>query len=332
MDSEPISRRGSIARERRTSLALERTRSQSIAPDATKSNGPGSPVGGDGISFPVQLTFNSGDAIGVQRAFHNSDAELAKAKGIQHASHTVVALEPTISMNFDSPAHIAIFKKGFDRSLKEKVEVLATVPNYTQCTRDCLVEMAKFTRRVWHPPGELLIRQGDKAQDIYYIVAGMVQVVKDMNTSNEKVLNVIGPGSCFGDWGVVNNKLRGASCVTSCDTELLLINDFNFKATVDQALLLELVESATEVDALNKSTTDHSEKSIDVEMRRVQKEKAAKTAASGQKTVSSFQLISRKDKKEAGMRISRDTESEDRQTLPTVHEMEHRGNKISAGL
>ena len=31
------------------------------------------------------------------------------------------------------------------------------------------------------------------------------------------MLNIVGPGSCLGDWGVVNNKPRGATCVTETD-------------------------------------------------------------------------------------------------------------------
>jgi CRP-like cAMP-binding protein len=171
----------------------------------------------------VQLAFASGDSIGVQRAFHNADTALVKERGIQYASHTVVVLEDVTAMVFDRPEHIAILQKGFARALQEKVAVLCTVPNYTQCSRDCLVEMAKFTGRRWSPPGEILIRQGDAAKEIYYIMSGSVRVVLNMDTASENVLNVIGPGSCFGDWGVVNCKPRGATCVTTSDVELLVI-------------------------------------------------------------------------------------------------------------
>ena len=41
-------------------------------------------------------------------------------------------------------------------------------------------------------------------------------------------------------------------------SEFLLINDFNFNATVDQALLLELAELANEDEAIANSITDES--------------------------------------------------------------------------
>jgi CRP/FNR family cyclic AMP-dependent transcriptional regulator len=69
-----------------------------------------------------------------------------------------------------------------------------------------------------------LIRQGEKAKGIYYIMSGTVRVVLSMDAASEKVLNVIGRGSCFGDWGVVNCKPRGASRITTSDVELLVID------------------------------------------------------------------------------------------------------------
>jgi CRP-like cAMP-binding protein len=291
-------------------------RSMSIVPeDGSNQVEPeaGDPLRSSNVtSFPVQLTFTPGDAIGVQRAFHNNHAAinyagLSEEEGLRRATHTVVVLEDTIAMVFEKAEHIAMFKRGFDRSLIEKVKVLRSVPNYTQCTRDCLVEMAKFTRRVWHPPGEVLIQQGDEAHEIYYIVTGTVRIVANIGTAKEQLLNVIGPGSCFGDWGVVNRKPRGATCLTSTDAEVLLINAFNFKATVDQvrditrfvegggirtfhvytrvqALLLELGETTTEVAALGKSS-----KNVAGRPHEQKQELVVDT-----KTKDSFKLISRR--------------------------------------
>ena len=188
----------------------------------------------DGVSFPVQLRFGSTDAIGVKRSFHNADIMEHNKGVLQYASHTVVALEDCIAMTFRDLSHLKIFKRGFDRSQVKKVELLTTVPNYAHCSRECLHEMATFTRRVWHPSRAVLISQGSQSLEIYYIVTGSVRVVLNFGAADEKVLNIIGPGSCFGDWGVVNNKPRGATCITETDSELLLINDFNFKATADQ--------------------------------------------------------------------------------------------------
>ena len=171
------------------------------------------------------------------------------------------------------------------------------------------------------------------------------------DTAIEKVLNVIGPGSCFGDWGVVNCKPSGASYITTSDAELLVIDpprdraprnlsqiflglqitflrpdsreqvtdDFNFKATVDQSLLMELAELTIEDEALLESSIDRGGKTIDAEMRKRQHERSVKLAKE-QKMLNSFRLISRGEKREAGTRISRDFPSESGAELATVHE------------
>ena len=40
--------------------------------------------------------------------------------------------------------------------------------------------------------------------------------------------------------GVVNDQLRGASCVAETDCELLLMHEFDWRATADQALVAAL--------------------------------------------------------------------------------------------
>eukprot|EP01043_Picozoa_sp_COSAG02_P092373 COSAG02_NODE_28996_length_578_cov_0.626305_2_plen_109_part_01 len=54
----------------------------------------------------VQMRLESGDAIGTQRAIHNSDARLVVQEGFRDASHTVVALEETHCMVIVLPQHI----------------------------------------------------------------------------------------------------------------------------------------------------------------------------------------------------------------------------------
>ena len=68
----------------------------------------------------------------------------------------------------------------------------------------------------------------------------------------EKLVNVVGPGTCFGDWGVVTAAIRTASlvCVTAC--ELLVIKGHHFNTTVDPTLLNHLRSQATSGKAFIK--------------------------------------------------------------------------------
>ena len=54
-----------------------------------------------------------------------------------------------------------------------------------------------------------------------------------------KLLNVLQAGACFGDWGVVNNEPRAASCIAegSVPVELLSINACECNHTQSQAVI-----------------------------------------------------------------------------------------------
>eukprot|EP01051_Picozoa_sp_SAG22_P006504 SAG22_NODE_428_length_10591_cov_8.858178_7_plen_205_part_00 len=64
--------------------------------------------------------------------------------------------------------------------------------------------------------------------------------------TERRVLNVCGTGTCFGDWGVVNNKRRVASCIAATDCELLVMHEFDFRATSDPTLFAALSGVGTE--------------------------------------------------------------------------------------
>lgn len=70
------------------------------------------------------------------------------------------------------------------------------------------------------------------------------------------MLNVVGDGTCFGDWGVVNNKPRGATMVTMVSSEILEMSAMAYKATVDRSVLAKLREKTAEVAKLVETSGD----------------------------------------------------------------------------
>ena len=99
-------------------------------------------------------------------------------------------------------------------------------------------------------------------------------------------------------------------------SEFLLINDFNFNATVDQALLLELAELATEDEAIAISTTDESGQMSPSQKKRNERNKK-KAKGGGEKNPpgqsENWKIITRQDKRVAlSMLLSVDEEDEER--------------------
>ena len=54
----------------------------------------------------MQVCFEQGDDFGCDRAFHNVDLAATKTTGYRVVSHTVQAMEPTVSVNIFDEFHV----------------------------------------------------------------------------------------------------------------------------------------------------------------------------------------------------------------------------------
>ena len=98
----------------------------------------------------------------------------------------------------------------------------------------------------------------------------------------------------MGDWGVVNDQPRLASCVAVGDVEVLSIGKFNFTATVDQLLLARLLQKTEE------ATKDDEEKSQSTGVAaRKNALRAPSPVKREEELVMKFELISRREMRRA---------------------------------
>jgi CRP-like cAMP-binding protein len=186
------SRRGSIA-VRRDSFAVAPARRNSLAVGSSAN------LPKDGTLFPIQMVFEEGDALGVQRAIHNNTPELVQKQGYLFADHTVMALSEVTTMTFTKPEHIEMIARAYHTNLEEKVKLLSKVPSYAQYPQGSLRSMAKFCRRLWYKSGECVVNQGDEAEHVLYISAGQCRIVKDLGAPEERTLCVLRRAACMGD-------------------------------------------------------------------------------------------------------------------------------------
>jgi serine/threonine protein kinase len=68
--------------------------------------------------------------------------------------------------------------------------------------------------------GSTLMREGEHGKDFCMLIAGEVKVTK-----NKKLLNVLGPGECFGEMAYLSDssKLRGASVTANGESQIVRI-------------------------------------------------------------------------------------------------------------
>jgi CRP-like cAMP-binding protein len=74
---------------------------------------------------------------------------------------------------------------------------------------------------------EQLFAEGDSSDFIYFIDSGKVSIYIDKFNSKEE-LQLLGPGTCFGEMAVFNNHTRTASAVTTEETTLNILSSESF--------------------------------------------------------------------------------------------------------
>jgi serine/threonine protein kinase len=150
--------------------------------------------------IPTQL-----DAI-VQRALQKDTA--ARYQSWEELSRDLVA----VFGNLQKP------EKNIPDS--EKFNVLRQITFFKNFADVELWEVLRIT--TWHkfPPNHVVIKEGDVGKSFFTIAAGEVKVTKQ-----EKLLNVLRAGDCFGEMAYLGKKQfqRSASVISSTDVTLIEI-------------------------------------------------------------------------------------------------------------
>lgn len=76
--------------------------------------------------------------------------------------------------------------------------------------------------------GDIVFHKGDVSENIYVVLEGRLKIQNESKDGKTLVLDMLGPGSSFGEIGLIENKPRIAQavCITYC--KLLITNRSNF--------------------------------------------------------------------------------------------------------
>ncbi len=81
------------------------------------------------------------------------------------------------------------------------------------------------------PGGEMIVREGDRADSLYLILSGKVKVYLGEQGEKEMLLDVKGPGQYFGEM-MLDDKPRSASVISLQPSKLAEISGADFKAVL----------------------------------------------------------------------------------------------------
>lgn len=79
-----------------------------------------------------------------------------------------------------------------------------------------------------HAAGEVIVREGERGDRMYFVQAGRVRVVKAAPGEPEVQLAEFGPGDFFGEMSLVESVVRSASVVATEPTRVCTLRGVDF--------------------------------------------------------------------------------------------------------
>lgn len=108
------------------------------------------------------------------------------------------------------------------------VDRLTAVEPLRGCSRSQLKQVARLAERVQVAAGEVLAREGRIGREFFLILSGTVTV-----TQEGRRVNMLGPGSFFGELAAMNPGPRNATVTAASEVEVLIIGPREFAAMAD---------------------------------------------------------------------------------------------------
>lgn len=126
-----------------------------------------------------------------------------------------------------------------------KVQRLARVPLFAQCSKRELGEIASVADELAMPAGRTLMREGDRGRELVVVLEGDVEIRR-----NGRRIPVRGDGNVFGEAALLTGAPRNATVTTASQATVLVITDRAFDKllrdvpTIQRKLLASLAERA----------------------------------------------------------------------------------------
>jgi putative ABC transport system ATP-binding protein len=151
---------------------------------------------------------------------------VAIARALVHEPPLIVADEPTAHLD-----HIQV--EGILRLLRDlaapgRIVVVSTHDDRVTQLADRVVEMAPHFSDADRQPeevklaaGEILFRQGERGELIYYIESGLLEVYRELADGGTEALAQVEAGNYVGELGPILNLPRSASVRAVADSVLI---------------------------------------------------------------------------------------------------------------
>ncbi|HEU4536869.1 MAG TPA: cyclic nucleotide-binding domain-containing protein, partial [Polyangiaceae bacterium] len=109
------------------------------------------------------------------------------------------------------------------RRLALKRELLLRMPLFARLSERELLRVMQIADVRTAAPGEAVIREGDRGEELYIVLEGRLRV-----TRGGVLLNAFGPGDHVGEMALIRNSTRSATVTSEGDSELIVVRRRDF--------------------------------------------------------------------------------------------------------
>ena len=149
------------------------------------------------------------------------------------------------TMRYNIGQGIVIYHKRSD-SLETDMTILpfSRIPLFASLSADNRRELEQSMRRISLYPGEILCHEGERGDAFYIVLQGEVEIIKAIDTAEERRIRVLGPGKFLGEIALLDPEgLRTATVRAQTESSVACLTSTELDALMQRrpALVLEIV-------------------------------------------------------------------------------------------
>lgn len=138
----------------------------------------------------------------------------------------------------------------------DEADFLAQVSVFSHMKRKDVQRIAKRARYQDFQAGELIIKEGDRDGQLFVIVTGEVEVIKNLGQGNQWRLQTLGSRGYFGEMALIGEWIRTASVVATRETRVLALGYLDLREEIERypAIAIELLQMLSRrIQAIEKN-------------------------------------------------------------------------------
>lgn len=108
----------------------------------------------------------------------------------------------------------------------DKHTVLDAIP--TRLNAETVHFLMDFGKTRSFYEGEVIVREGDKSEEVFIVLEGTLNVIKDDLYGNSNIIATVGKGAIFGEMGVFLDQKRSCTIASKSDLTLLELPNQGF--------------------------------------------------------------------------------------------------------